>query len=209
MRSLMTCDMDLTSVDWDSSHFFCLSGILTTSRSRGTVASASWRLKGSTVLPNRQRSAMFTTNSFFPMDPFQDQKTVRVLKDAIGKKGRYLKGILTAADGSHAECWVDVEKTSKPEYKAGYILEILYVSLLKNSDIPYNVTILENANSPSVTSPRSWNQNIRQKHQAYLKLYAKARSIRFDGHYVNDAMDSMMDEIVECDTFDLNSIPDQ
>ena len=205
----MTCDMDLTSVDWDSSHFFCLSGILTTSRSRGTVASASWRLKGSTVLPDRQRSAMFTTNSFFSMDPFLDQKTVRVLKDAIGKKGRYLRGILTAVDGSRAECWVDVDKASEPEYKAGDILEILYVSLLKNSDIPYNVTVLENANPPIVTSPRSYNQKIKSEHAAYVKKYAKVRNIRSDGHYLNDAMHSMMDEIVESDTFDLNSIYDQ
>jgi hypothetical protein len=143
------------------------------------------------------------------MDPFIDQKTVKVLKDAIGKKGRYVKGLLAAEDGSRAECWVEVDKTSKPEYKAGDILEILYVSLLKNSDIPYNVIVLENANPSIVTSPRSWNQNIRQKHQTYLKRYAKARDIRFDGHYVNDVMHSMMDEIVECDAFDLNSIPDQ
>jgi hypothetical protein len=143
------------------------------------------------------------------MDPFLDQKTVKVLKDAIGKKGRYLKGILTAEDGRHAECWVDVDKNSKPEYKAGDVLEILYVSLLKNSDIPYNVIVLGNANPSIVTSPRSYNQNIRQKHLVYLKRYAKARDIRSDGHYVNDVMDSMMDEIVESDAFDLNSIPDQ
>jgi len=140
------------------------------------------------------------------MDPFTDQKTVRVLKDAIGKKGRYVKGLLVSEDGSRAECWVEIDKNSKPEYKTGDVLEIFYISLCKNSDILYNVTVLENANPSSVTSPRSYNQNIKPQHANYLKEYAKTKGMRFDGHYINDVMHSMMDEIVKSDIFDLKSI---
>lgn len=143
------------------------------------------------------------------MDPFLDQKTVRVLKDAIGKKGRYMKGLLVAEDGSRAECWVEIDKNSEPEYKQGDVLEVFYVSLNKNSEILYNVNIVENAKPLDVTSPRSWNQVIKREHAVYAKQYARSRSIRSDGHYLNDVMHSMMDEIVECDTFDLKSIPDQ
>jgi hypothetical protein len=145
------------------------------------------------------------------MDPFLDhntQKIVRVLRDAIGKKGRYIKGILIAGDGSRAQCWVEIEKDSKPEYKPGDVLEVFHVSASKNSEILYTV-VLEIDKPLSVTSTRSYNRTIKAEHAVYVKEYAKTRGIRFDGHYLNDAMHSMMDEIVQHDIFDLESTPDQ
>jgi hypothetical protein len=145
------------------------------------------------------------------MDPFLDQnteKTVRVIKDAVGKKGRYIKGILIAGDGSRAQCWVEIDKDSEPEYKPGDVLGVFYVLTSKNPDFPYTA-VPEITKTSSVTSPRSYNRTIKTEHAGYAKRYAKARNIRSDGHYLNDVMHSMMDEIVQHDIFDLESTPDQ